>query len=401
MWKIRKCSSRCIALLLLACTSCSKDKSASEPASSAAASASAKSPALPGVDQALLSELQTIGKTCQKSPGEDRFRCPGAQNWKLIGDFMGKRRDRAAAVGALAVALADPEPGVRGLAVSVLHSAFGGSWGRDTAPGTVPPEAARALLDNVLGQPAATVQQAVPAAVNAAMLAGQGEPLYAALAKPEHAALRTSAYPYLMTLGRLEAFPKIQQLVKDSEPRLAEAAAEAPINMDAWTEAEKNAICAWSDGLLSDPRHGVGLKASLLLSHCSGARLEKLLAWADELAVAGKLDATAQGPLIAMCGGAQRPKTLTATPAQCARSRKLLVGVAESKQGDASARAQAVTWIAQIWPDEASAKMLKRLKGDADAVVARQAGDSLKRLDEAAAQLSSAQLSSSSTPSKP
>lgn len=293
MWKIRRCSSRCIALLLLACTSCSKDKSASEPASSAAASA--KSPTLPGVDQALLSELQTIGKTCQKSPGEDRFRCPGARNWKLIGDFMGKRRDRAAAVGALAVALADREPGVRGLAVSVLHSAFGGSWGRDTAPGTVPREAARALLDNVLGQPAATVQQAVPAAVNAAMLAGQAEPLYAALAKPEHAALRTSAYPYLMTLGRLEAFPKVQQLVKDSEPRLAEAAAEAPINMDAWTEAEKNAI----------------------------------------------------------------------------------------------------------WPDEASAKMLKRLKGDANAVVARQAGDSLKRLDEAAAQLSSAQLSATSTPSKP
>jgi HEAT repeat protein len=313
---------------------------------------------------------------------------------------MGKRRDRAAAVGALAVALAEPEPGVRGLAVSVLHSAFGGSWGRDAAPGVVPPEAARALLDNVLKQAEATVQQAVPAAVNAAMLTGQAEPLYGALAKPEHAALRASAYPYLMTMGRLRAFPKVQELVKESEPSLAEAAAEAPINMDAWTEAEQKAICDWSDGLLSDQRPGVAAKASLLLSHCSGAKLDRLLARADELAAAGKLDATAQGPLIAMCGGAQRPKTLTATSAQCARSRKLLVSVAESKQADASARAQAVTWFAQIWPDEASAKLLKRLKGDANAVVARQAGDSLKRLDEAAA-LQSAQMSSTSSQSKP
>jgi hypothetical protein len=75
--------------------------------------------------------------------------------------------------------------------------------------------------------------------------------------------------------------------------------------------------------------------------------------------------------------------------------------VAESKQADAAARAYAVTWLAQIWPDEASARLLKRLSGDANAEVARQARDSSKRLAEASAQLEAAQLSSTAAQPEP
>jgi hypothetical protein len=393
MWKSLNLAGRCVAVLAVLGSGC-QGKSATRGEGPAATSASARPKV--GADDALVTELKTIGKTCRRAPGEDRFKCPNAQNWKLIADFMGKRRERGSAVSALASTLLDPEAGVRGLTASVLHSAFGGAWGRDTAPGAVSPEAARALLDSVLQQPAATAQQTIPAAVNAAMLAGQGESLYAELARPERAALRVHAYPYLMTMGRLRAFPKVQQLVKDADPKLAEATADAPLNMDAWTETEQQAICEWADGLLSDPRSELAAKASLLLAHCSGGRLDKMLTRAGELAAGGKLDQSAQGPLIAMCGGAQRPPKLAATPEQCKRARGLLVDVAQSTQTDAAARAYAVTWIATIWPDQESTRLLKRLQQDQSAEVARQARDSSRRLAEASAQQATAERSTSS-----
>jgi hypothetical protein len=394
MRTLPKFSKAWLTLLLLAGSGCrNESRSQLEPAASASVAPAAQI----GVDAALVAELRTIGRGCQKAPGEDRFKCPNAQNWKLIGDFMSGRRDRAAAVGALATTLVDAEPGVRGLTLSVLHSAFGGAWGRDAAPGVVAPQAARALLEGVFGEFASASRQAIPAAVNAAMLTGQDKLLDAQLAKPQHAALRSAAYPYLMTMGRLRAFSMVQKLVKESEANDAAAAAEAPLNMDAWSDAEQKEICGWSDGLLSDARPEIAQKAVLLLAHCSGERLDKLLARAGALAASNQLDGAAQGPLIAMCGGAQRPHTLAATSEQCERARRLLVRVAESPQADAAARAYAVTWVAQIWPDQASARFLKRLERDANAEVARQARDSSKRLAEAAAQLEAA-LSSSTAP---
>lgn len=377
MWNPARTASASLLLLAVSILGCRTESSASGPAPRASVSAQVA----PSAGDTLLNELTTLGKTCKSAPGEERLQCPGGANWQLIAGFHSARRERSAAVAALTTALADADPGVRGLAVSVLHSAFGGPWGNVKNPIPVDPSVAKRLLYSTLALPTSVAQQVVPAVVNTAMLAGQADLLYAELAKPEHAALRPSAYPYLMTLGRLQAFAKVKELSKAADVAEAAAAAEAPLNMEAWTEPERQSICAWSESSLSESRQEIALPVGqVLATNCSGKWLDSLLERSDSLAKAAKLDAAAQKPLVAMCNAALRPPTAKPSDAQCKRARELLVRVAGSKRAETAARQQAMKGLAKLWPDEQSAQLLKRLERDTNADIARGAREANKAL---------------------
>jgi hypothetical protein len=344
-----------------------------------AASASAAPVPSSAVADPLVNELERLGKNCKAS--EERLQCPEGANWKLIADFLSARRDRSAAVGALVTTLSHTDPGVRALSVNVLRSAFGGQWGSVQSPGRVDPDVAKRLLDHTFQLPNDVAQQVVPAAANVAMLGGQAELLYAELAKPEHAALRPSAYPYLMTVGRMASFAKVQQLVKEATVVDAAAAAEAPLNMQAWTEPERQKLCEWSDGLLSDARIEIVLKAGQIVApHCPGQWLDSLLKRTEALARTAKLEAGILTSVTAMCSRATGASNHRGTEAQCTRARALLLRVAQSKQAAPAAREQAMKGLAKLWPDEATAGLLKRLQRDS--TVAQGAREATKLLDK-------------------
>jgi hypothetical protein len=352
-------------------------------AAPAGPTASASAPAAPGAGDPLVHELEALGKTCKVS--EDRLQCPDGANWKLIADFLAARRDRSAALGALVTTLSHDDPGVRALAVNVLRSAFGGQWGSVQSPARVDPDVAKRLLDHTFKLPTDVAQQVVPAAVNVAMLGGQVELLYAELAQPEHAALRPSAYPYLMTVGRSQTFAKVQQLVKEAAVVDATAAAEAPLNMPSWTEPERQQICEWSGGLLSDARTEIAVKAAQIVApHCPGHWLDSLLERSEALAQTSKLDAAALPPLIAMCSRPTRANNPRGTDAQCRRGRALLSRVAESKRAVPAAREQAMKGLAKLWSDDATSRLLERLRQDSNTEVANGAREATKVLDKAA-----------------
>lgn len=383
MWNPARSANASIVLLAVLSVGCQTKSTASGPAPRPSTSAQTTPSA--GVGDPLLNELTTLGKTCKNPPGEERLQCPGGANWKLIADFHTARRERSAAVAVLATALADADPGVRGLAASVLRSAFGGSWGSVKNPAPVESNAAKRLVESTFKLPPKVAREVVPAAVNAALLGGQAELLYAELAKPQHAALRPSAYPYLMTVGRLQSFAKVQELLKATDVAEAAAAAEAPLNMEAWTELERQSICEWSERLLSEPRVEVALPVGqVLATNCSGKWLDSLLKRSDALAKTAKLDAAAQKPLVAMCSAAPRAAAAKPSAAQCQHARELLALVAESKRAEAAARQQAMKGLAKLWPDEQSAQLFKRLQNDVNADIASGAREASKALTKAA-----------------
>ncbi len=356
-------------------------------AANARPAASVANKPLAGRVAGLSGELKELGKACHSAAkdeltGTDGLSCSGGENWKLASDFLSKKRDRSAAVGPLAAALAGPEAGARSLAQSALRVAFGGAWSNDTAAKPVDPEAARALLAVALQLPENMAKDVLPAAVNAAMLADQADWLCAELAKPPPGPLQEVAYPYLMAFGRLKAFPKVQEVVQKSPLALALAALEAPRSLHHWSDAEEKAICDWSETLLSDPRPEVVQGASVLMGNCGPAWLDKLLARADKQAARGTLDLKAEGALITLSTLGKDTGPHDATSDQRARARSLLMGVALSTKADAKARASALLAVSEIWPDPAARAMLKQLQHDGSSEVAKQATDALGQMPD-------------------
>lgn len=255
--------------------SASACKSRSSPAPAASASAEPK-PLPPNVDADLYRELQRIASTCKVDDRQAMVMCPGGDHRKLMNEFSSNTRSRAAAVPSFAAALRDTTPGVQTVAANILFGAFRSSWG-DVQPGSVDPKAAEDLLSATLTLPKSQSRQALPAAINAAMLANRSDLVFSTIGKMDDVPLRAVAVRYLMTHGRLAAFPKVQEFAKDSNPSVALAAVESPQYMFNWTADEQKAICPWVADLLSDKRPAIAGKSATLVGNCGGEFVDKLL----------------------------------------------------------------------------------------------------------------------------
>jgi hypothetical protein len=232
-----------------------------------------------------------------------------------------------------------------------LYSAFRSSWGTDLAPGAVEAKDAQALLTAVLALPKPLMRQSLPAAVHASMLANQSEPLYAELDKMTEPPLRAVAVRYLMTHGRLAALPKVQALVKDSNPAVALASVESAQNMLNWSADEQAKVCPWASELLSDERPAVSAKAASLIGNCGGGFVDSLLEAREKALKGGTFNAGSLGGLKDLCSPGRRARPNAPTEEQCKRARKILEKVVEDKAVDMQVKNSAFTSLAYQWPD--------------------------------------------------
>lgn len=333
------------------------------PAPSAAPSASAAAPKIPAnVDADLYKELLHIASTCKVDDKQALVVCTQGEQRKLSGDFMTNKRSRTKAVGTLAVALNDKTAGMPTVAANLLYSAFRTSWGPDAKPGTVQAKDADELLTAVLALPKTQGRQALPAAVHAEMLAGRADNLYAAIAKISEPPLRAVAVRHLMTHGRMDAFPKVQEFVKDANPGVAMAALESPQNMQHWTEDEQNKICPWAGELLGDSRPAIVSKSSSLMSSCGGTFVDKLIEAREKTLKAGSFTSADLSGLRDLCSPGRKRRPNPPSEAQCSRTRKLLEKVVDTKTLDEPIRNSAFTALAYQFADAETLKLAKRLE---------------------------------------
>jgi hypothetical protein len=334
------------------------------------------------VDRALFEELTQLTKACKVDVAEGNLNCAQGEQRKLMGEFISDHRSRTASVATFAAALAQGNPPVKVVAANILYAAFRSPWGPKATQGSVSAEDADALLAATMNAPKNLARQTIPAAVHACMLANRVDAVYAALDKTPNADLRTNGIRYLMTQGRLTAFPKIQELAKDSNIAVVLAALDSPRNMYQWTSTEQAAICPWAASLVNDTRAAVATKASSLLGSCTGPYIDQLLASGESALAAGKFTAAQLTSYRDLCAPSARNQPNGPSNEQCARCRKLLGQVIEAKSVDDQTRISALISLAYQWPDDTTLKLCKRLATNKDKSLAEHAKRTIERLEQ-------------------
>jgi hypothetical protein len=373
-------STAIILALVLSSTGCKRADKAQKPASSADANAG-KVPA--NVDQKLFEELAELTKICKVELRDNTLSCAQGEQRRLVSEFVSQQRDRAKAVPTFTAAISDQKPELRAVGANILYSAFRAPWGgASVQAGAVSPADADALLAATLKLPKAQAVQALPAAVHASMLADRGNALMAALDKSGDAQLRTTAVRHLMTHGRLNAFPKIQELAKVQDLQLVLAALESPTNMYDWTPAEQAAVCPWAASFLGDARAPVAAKAGAVLGNCGGEQVDQLIEAGEAALKAGDFSSARVGAFRDLCAPHRRARPGGASDDQCARARKLLDSVVGTKSLTDQARVTALAALAYQWPDADTLKLAKKLEKDRNQGLAESAGRTAARLEQ-------------------
>lgn len=367
------------ASLFVACRSEQK-----APAAAASASASSAPTLPPEVDPELLGRLREIASSCSADLALGLVTCPGGENRRLAREFTSEKRARPAAVATLAHTVASTEAPLQTASANLLNHAFRAPWGNDLEPGVVDATAARALLTAALAAPLPIARQAVPGAVHAALLARLDEEVFLLLNGTRETELSALGYRYVMTHGRLRAFPYVQRLAAEANPALALAALEAPRNMFGWSEPEAAAICPWAESLLEEKRSGVEAGAAELLANCSGKHVDLLLKRGERLLEGGKLGHAELGPYRSLCSESARREPNRVSKQQCERSRKLLTNVVASKRLEGPVRGAALQALAYQWPDAQTLRLARSLLGAEEPKLAEQAERAVKRLEKPA-----------------
>jgi hypothetical protein len=367
-----------VALAGLLLPACSGKKKAPSPAPSV----STRALLPPRVDAALFEQLGSLAKRCKVDGAAGSVSCDGGENRSLSAAFQSGKRKRADALATLAAALASKDPALQSVAANLLNTAFRMPWLTGPETGTVNAEDAKALLAAAVKLPNPLARQAVPGAVHAMMVAGNPSDAYALLDQADAAEIRPLGYRYVMTQGRLAAFPKVQEMVKDPSIALVFAALEAPRNMYAWDDAEKAAICPWASGILSDPRPNVASRAAGLLASCGAEFVDTLLERGEKALKAGQFTAGELGPYRDLCSPGALKATGAPSAKQCERNRKLLTDVVGAKKAEGQARALALVSLAYQWPDAKTLKLARSLEKNGDPALAERAVSVVKRLEQ-------------------
>lgn len=367
------------SLVVLPSASCKKAQNAAKPAPSGSSRAERLPP---NVDPKLWGDLDALTKVCKVDIKENTLNCTQGEQRRLVSEFVAQQRDRAKATATFAAALADPRPELRAVGANVLYSAFRSPWGPNVKPGAVPPADAEAFVSATLKLPKGQAVQALPAAVHAAMLANRADALMAAIDKSGEAQLRTTAIRYLMTHGRLQAFPRVQEFAKLPDVQVALAALESPANMYAWTAEEQAAICPWAATFLEDPRAPIAAKAGSLLSNCSGEHVDRLLDVAEASLKKGDFTSARVGAFRDLCAAHRRARPDGASEKQCDRARKLLEDVVQAKALVDQARTAALAALAYQWPDKDTLKLVNKLAKDPNKSLAENATRTAARIEQ-------------------
>lgn len=354
----RRGVARPLWIVWLGCTvlavACSKDEAPAPPTTKSAAQAPSWK-----VDQQLTAQLEHIAATCDVDPASGVVTCKDGEDRRLTSEFISNRRSKASSLDTFAATLESKDPKKVAVAASLLFNAMRANLGAQVTQGSVTREQARGLVDRLEDLPKAQARQVAPAAVHAAVLAGDEAHLYEVL--DSDSSLAAAAYRYLMVHGRLGSFAKIQEIAKSAHAALVLAALESPRNMQAWSAKDRASICPWAEMLLADKRPMVASRAAGLLARCSGSSVDLLLEDGETSVEAGTFTLSKLAAHRDVCSTSRRRRG-EVTDAQCARNRALLTSVVKDPKADARTRAQALTAIAYQWPDDESAQLSASLE---------------------------------------
>lgn len=160
---------------------------------------------------------------------------------------------------------------MRAVAIAEANYTFS-SLDKDLRKANATKPVATAFLD-ALAKDDGSAARIAPPAVDLGFIAGMKDRVIK-VTDGVNTNARNAAYRTFMEYGRLDAFPKIQEVAKQKE--FALAALAAPRNMYDWTEAEKAQICPWAKGYLGDATNANAAEAAYTVIKCKGEYIDAL-----------------------------------------------------------------------------------------------------------------------------
>lgn len=251
-------------------------------------------------DEELLARIAELTAACEL-PSPERLSCQSAADEELAKEFITGKRDRMRALPTLARLLRSEDQERVAIAAQLLSLGFSIKLGDELAPGAVPAGVSSLLLDALGELPIEHARRITPATVHAAMLAGQGDALFAAVTARRDPELERMAYRRAMVHGRLTPLPRIQALADGPDAQLASAALEALRNMPSWTAAEQDVLCPFATRYFEGEDAARSARAAQALAHCEGEHVAAVIASSSKLKARGGLDGARLLPLLDVC----------------------------------------------------------------------------------------------------
>lgn len=342
----------------------------------------------PKIDAEIMNDLKAMVANCEVDVKRGLVRkCHANEDDQLENKFRKHSKEAPGkelipSLDTFSAALSSEDPKLVTAAANVLLHSFR-SFGKDVKPDAISAPVAQRLIAAVgkLSKPQNFM--AMRATVNAAMLAGQQDALYAMLDGSKNKQLQQEAYPYLMYYGGMAAFPKIQELGKSSDPELVAAALKAPRSLSHAPAAEdKTKICSWGQGFLKDEHKNVFTNAGKLMIACGGASVDALLAEGERREAENKFSRSDYLVFRDVCFSPY--KTEIKDPSrlkQCDRNFALLEKVVNNDKIASRARGLALFAIYYQRRDQKTLDLMKKYENNQDKMVSRYAKDAIKSLE--------------------
>lgn len=215
-----------------------------------------------------------------------------------------------------------------------------------------------------------------------ATLSGQRARLYTVTDGLKTATARQMSYRSMMTYGRLDVLPKLQEVAK--LPDYTIAALAAPREMYEWKPEENAAICPWAKGFLGDAKLEIAAEAGYDMVSCKGEFVDTLLDEGEKRLKDKSFKTPFSSVFREVCFEFMKGVTgQSGRDAQCARNYAFLEKVANDPTVDSKVRGTSLWNIYYQRRDQQTLDLMRKYQNDKDPEVAKQAKDAIKSLTTA------------------
>lgn len=277
------------------------------------------------------------------------------------------------------IAQSKDDPKASAVAIALLSDQFD-NLGEDGKRKAATPEAIDLILAVFKDNAGSRGVRVAKTAAQTATIGKALPKLEAAIDGHPNKAARSEAYKYLMTFGRLDAFPKIKAIASGEHK---EAALDAFRYMYKATDAEKAAVCPWAKGFLGDANDEAAASAGLDMVSCKGEYIDALLSEAERrLNDKQYKDPFAQvmrEPCFEFMKGVTRS---AGDEAQCDKVYAFLEKAANSTSVDDVTRGLALFNIYYQRRDDKTLKLMRKYEKSPNPEVSKRAKEAIKSLTE-------------------
>jgi len=337
----------------------------------------------PVIDQELLSQLEGVISNCEVNvDGCSVTKCKNKEDREFTKQFTDGTKKRGAAVDTWAAALASDDPKMQTVAANVFGKVFR-SMGKPEEKPEVSGAAAKRVIDAIAKLPRYPSAQSIEGATHLAMLGGQAEALYTMVGAHENAAvLQVMVWREAMQFGRLDVFPKLEEVAKGDDPKQVAAAMKSPRQMFGATQAEKAKVCPWAKGYLTAESTSVLAEAGQTMLWCKGTYIDALLDEGEARLSKHVFDRDMYLVFRDVCFSPLAGSDVSGAAEQCERTYSYLENVVKDGAIDGKSRGLALFAIYYQRRDAASLALAKSYLRDKDPDIKKKAEDIVESLEK-------------------